>query len=72
MSKPIQCIKNEAGGIDLLTERDSGNPVRILTGKPSCSKDFWKRLQSASHQALAAIEYTEMLEATKKPRQKGG
>lgn len=44
-------INNEAGGIDLVTERDSGNEVRILTGAGSYSLDFWTRLLNLAKEA---------------------
>lgn len=53
--KKIELIENNAGGIDLLTERDSGNEVRILTGKTSNSLAFWERLRTACDQAIDEI-----------------
>ena len=57
--KKIEIVPNAVGGLDLLTERgivdgDSGNDVRILTGKKELSLDFWTRMKG---QAEAAIEY---------------
>ena len=42
--KPVESKPNSAGGIDLLTERDAGNPVLILTGNPERSLQFWEDL----------------------------
>ena len=42
--KPVESKPNSAGGIDLLTERDAGNPVLIMTGNPERSLDFWENL----------------------------
>ena len=40
MKKHPVTIENYAGGLDLLVERDSGNEVRILTGKRENSLEF--------------------------------
>ena len=42
--KPVESKPNSAGGIDLLTERDAGNPVLIMTGNPQRSLEFWENL----------------------------
>ena len=55
MSKKVETIENQAGGIDLLTERDGGNDVRILTGKRECSIDFWRRIRDAADEALTTM-----------------
>lgn len=57
--KIIQLIKNSAGGIDLLTERDAGNTVRILTGKREYSIKYWKRLRDSAIRALREMESSE-------------
>ena len=44
MNKTVESKSNFAGGIDLLTERDTGNLVLILTGNPSRSLDFWEQM----------------------------
>jgi hypothetical protein len=44
MSNKPSASKNWAGGYDLNAERDSGNMVTILTGKPECSLEFWQSL----------------------------
>ncbi len=57
--KPSQIIENYAGGIDLLTERDAGNEIRILTGKPSNSKKFWENMKKLSEKALDILNEKE-------------
>jgi len=59
MSRPIKLMRNEAGGIDLITERDAGNPIRILTGKRERSIDFWKRLREFAEEALDEMDGSE-------------
>ena len=54
MAKKMSLIENQAKGIDLIVERDSGNPVRILTGKNS--KIFFTNLRNICDNALQAIE----------------
>lgn len=54
MAKKIELIPNSCGGLDLGTERDAGNPVRILTGNESLK--FWKALNKASEQAIVMIK----------------
>ena len=56
MSKKIELIRNSAGGVDLLTERDAGNEIRILTGKPERSREFWKRMIETAEIALSHLE----------------
>lgn len=52
MKKLIKLVKNDAGGIDLITEKDSRNEVRILTGNMVYSKNFWERMNKAVEEAL--------------------
>ena len=59
MSKKISSIENSAGGIDLLIERDAGNEVRILTGKPSVSRKVWEELMDVCRGAIHALEDKE-------------
>lgn len=54
--KPLIAILNSVGGYDLLTERDTGNRVLCLTGKPSLSIEYWKRLKQLSEDVIKAIE----------------
>jgi hypothetical protein len=54
-SKPIQLKRNSAKGIDLLTERDAGNEILILTGKPERSLAFWKKLRILCDTALSEL-----------------
>jgi len=56
MSKPISLQRNGAGGVDLVTERDAGNPVLILTGKAERSWDFWDRMEEMAKKAKYEIE----------------
>lgn len=58
MGKPstTTTTENMAGGIDLLVERDAGNEVRILTGKPSNSLAFWKHLKELAEVAIFELE----------------
>ena len=57
--KIIELSRNSTGGIDLITERDAGNPIRILTGKRERSIDFWKRLKEFSEEALDEMDGAE-------------
>lgn len=54
--KLIELLENPAGGIDLVTERDSGNPIRILTGKPSASRKYFKQLKLICDIALLDLK----------------
>ena len=54
-----KAILNPAKGYDLLTERDAGNPVRILTGKPSHSRGFWMKLKELSEAALEELKQND-------------
>ena len=51
--KKIELVSNTTGGFDLLVERDSGNLVRILTGKNSL--EFFKRLKKLCNTAIDDI-----------------
>lgn len=48
--------ENDAGGLDLIIEKDAGNPVRILTGKKDCSRDMWKRLKILCEDSIGKLE----------------
>jgi hypothetical protein len=54
--KQLDLVRNTAGGIDLVVERDAGNVVKILTGKPSVSLKFWDELCNLAERALAELE----------------
>jgi hypothetical protein len=54
--KNTKLVKNTAGGYDLLTERDSGNPVRILLGKKESSLKFFKFLRDLCETAIDLLE----------------
>ena len=57
--KQTKAILNPAKGYDLLTERDAGNPVRILTGKPLYSVGFWIRLKELSEAVLEELKQND-------------
>jgi len=50
--KLIRLEDNEMGGVDLVTEIDAGNIVRILTGKKERSIEFYSRLKYHCDEAL--------------------
>lgn len=56
MEKLLQAKKNNAGGYDLNTEKDSGNPVLCLTGRYTNSLEYWKRLQALSEEVVHFLE----------------
>ena len=53
--KKIDIANNTNGGVDLITERDSGNDVKILTGNHIRSLDFWNRMKAISEEAIDRI-----------------
>ena len=59
MAKLIEAQRNSRGGYDLLTERDAGNQVLILTGDQKRSKEFWQRLAQTCEEVLGDIEAQE-------------
>ena len=54
--KKVTLIGNAAGGVDFVVDRDAGNPVRILTGKPERSKSFWTLLSKKCDDALEELD----------------
>ena len=56
MDKRIELIENTSLGIDLMIEKDSGNSVRILTGKPERSYEFWQRLRAICDIAIDELD----------------
>lgn len=56
MAKKYELIKNHVGGVDVILERDSGNPVRILTGRPISSLAFWRRMKKLADAAIEEIK----------------
>jgi hypothetical protein len=54
MAKKIILVKNDVEGLDLITERDGGNDVRILTGNQSLQ--FWKNLKATATLAIQQLE----------------
>lgn len=66
--KKVKLVPNSAGGIDLLTERDSGNEVLILTGRRECSSLFWRKLLRASAAALRELKGQSELDFVSAPK----
>jgi hypothetical protein len=56
MKKQLLAEYNRAGGYDLLTERDSGNHVLILTGKHKNSLEYWERLRQLSVDVICQLK----------------
>lgn len=54
--KENKLIKNPAGGYDLMTERDCGNHVRILTGSPQWSSKYFRSIKRLSEKALMLLK----------------
>lgn len=50
---------NGVGGVDLLTERDRGNEVLILTGNKKNSLPYWKKLKQLAEEAIDLMENEE-------------
>jgi len=59
--KTVALIHNTVGGIDLLTERDAGNEIRILTGRRGNSLEFWKKLREISEEAVEQLKEEELI-----------
>jgi len=53
--KQLDLVRNTAGGLDLVVEKDAGNVVRILTGKQPVSVEFWNELCDLAERALAEL-----------------
>lgn len=58
MSKPLIAKLNSVGGYDLLTERDTGNEILILTGKASISVKYWERLHDLCKNVIQEINHS--------------
>jgi len=54
--KTVALVDNTVGGIDLLTERDAGNEIMILTGRREKSLEFWKNLREVSEEAIKQLK----------------
>lgn len=54
--KKMELKPNSIGGIDLLIERDGGNPVLILTGNKTKSSRFWNALWKQCGVALEELK----------------
>ena len=57
MAKKLSAVKNNVGGYDLMTERDSGNEVRILTGNKS--REYWERMRATADAVLENLNEPE-------------
>ena len=55
--KTPYAVHNRANGYDLMVERDSGNEVRVLTGREDLSKEFWEHLRDLANNVLEEMEY---------------
>lgn len=54
--KKLELIRNQAGGIDIMIERDAGNSIRHLTGYPENSVEFFEALRDIADQALTELQ----------------
>ena len=52
--KPMQ-LKIYDNKVDLLIERDSGNPMLILMGKPEYALPSWKKLRQLCDMAIKQL-----------------
>lgn len=50
--KTIKIVNNNAGGIDLIVDKDAGNPIYITTGKREKSVKFWLKLSKTCDSAI--------------------
>ena len=57
--KTVYSLRNDVGGVDLITEKDSGNLVRVLTGNKKRSLEYWQRLEIVCQDAIATIQYSD-------------
>ena len=56
--KTPYAVANLDNGYDLVVERDSGNEVRILTGREDHSKKFWEQLRDLTNNVLEQMEFS--------------
>lgn len=56
----LKLVRNTAGGLDLVVEKDAGNVVKILTGKQSVSLKFWKELYDLADRAVPELDVPEL------------
>lgn len=54
--KPLSAKINNTGGYDLITERDGGNDVQILTGNFYASHQYWVRLANLANEVIDEME----------------
>lgn len=57
-------VLNFANGYDLMVERDSGNQVRILTGREDLSRQFWENILSLATNVLENMDHELALSET--------
>lgn len=55
MEKTLYAVNNLVGGYDLMTERDGGNLVRILTGNKSL--EYWEQMKNLCENVIDNIKY---------------
>lgn len=54
--KQPYAIHNFSNGYDLMVERDSGNEIRILTGKETRSREFWEDLKELATNVIEQMD----------------
>ncbi len=59
MAKLIETLWNDVGGVDMAIEKDSGNIVRILTGKKEASLETWTRLRGIADEVVGMLTDAE-------------
>lgn len=64
----MRLASNDAGGVDLIIERDEGNLVRILTGKPENSLKMWHDLQILCRKVIKVLNKAVIAEIELKRR----
>lgn len=56
MAKKATTTENLTGGINLVLEKDSGNPVTIATGNKENSLKFWEHLSELCEGAINSLK----------------
>ena len=54
--KKATTVENQAGGLDLIVEKDSGNEVRISTGDEKNSLEFWEHMKELCEVAIFELK----------------
>jgi len=54
MNKNMELISNQAAGLDLIIDKDAGNPIRILTGKHSI--EVFEQLRDICDEAINELQ----------------